>query len=123
MIRGGAGNATRGSSTRWRIQSGLRTRSACSRANDGRPDFAVNPWNGPLPRAEDLEQSFCNVNFEAGCIRRALGQTIAPPNAENPYSYQASIGLQRQIGDTMGVTVDYSYNGTRKDRFRTTTST
>ena len=78
---------------------------------DGRADFAVNPWNGPLPRAEDLEQAFCNVNFVPGCIRRALGQTIAPPNAENPYSYQASIGVQRQIGDTMGVTVDYSYNG------------
>jgi carboxypeptidase family protein/TonB-dependent receptor-like protein len=83
---------------------------------DGRADFAVNPWNGPLPRAEDLEQSFCNVNLRPGCIRRALGQTIAPPNAETPYSYQASIGMQRQIGATMGVSVDYSYNGTRKDR-------
>ena len=61
-------------------------------------------------------RSFCNVNFGPGCIRRALGQTIAPPNAENPYSYQASIGVQRQIGDTMGVTADYSYNGQRKDR-------
>ncbi len=48
---------------------------------DGRADFAVNPWNGPLPRAEDLEQVFCNVNFVPGCIRRALGQTIAPPDA------------------------------------------
>lgn len=83
---------------------------------DGRPDFAVNPWNGPLPRVEDLEQAFCNVNLRPGCIRRALGQTIAPPNAETPYSYQASVGVQRQIGDTTGVTVDYSYNGTRKDR-------
>ncbi len=85
---------------------------------DGRADFAVNPWNGPLPRAEDLEQAFCNVNFRPGCIRRALGQTIAPPNAENPFSYQASIGVQRQVGDTMGVTVDYSYNGGRKDRIQ-----
>ena len=85
---------------------------------DGRPDFAVNPWNGPLPKTEDLEQAFCNVNFRPGCIRRALGQTIAPPNAENPYSYQASIGVQRQIGDTMGVTVDYSYNGAHKDRIQ-----
>jgi hypothetical protein len=92
------------------------TQRVLSALYDGRPDFAVNPWNGPLPRAEDLEQAFCNVNFRPGCIRRALGQTIAPPNAENPYSYQASIGVQRQIGDTMGVTVDYSYNGTRKDR-------
>ncbi|MGH9253814.1 MAG: TonB-dependent receptor domain-containing protein, partial [Vicinamibacterales bacterium] len=83
---------------------------------DGRADFAVNPWNGPLPRAEDLERVFCNVNFVPGCIRRALGQTIAPPDAVNPYSYQASIGMQRQFGDTVGVDVDYSFTGQRKDR-------
>jgi len=83
---------------------------------DGRPDFAVNPWNGPLPRVEDLEQAFCNVRSVPGCIRRALGQTIAPPNAQYPYSYQASIGMQRQIGADMGVTADYSFNGLRKDR-------
>ena len=56
------------------------------------------------------------MNFRPGCIRRALGQTIAPPDAENPYAYQASVGVQRQVGDTMGVTADYSYNGGRKDR-------
>jgi len=83
---------------------------------DGRPDFAVNPWNGPLPRVEDLEQAFCNVRSVPGCIRRALGQTIAPPNAQYPYSYQASIGMQRQIGADMGLTADYSFNGLRKDR-------
>ncbi|MBI4886082.1 MAG: TonB-dependent receptor [Acidobacteria bacterium] len=92
------------------------TQRVLSALYDGRADFAVNPWNGPLPRAEDLEQAFCNVNFKPGCIRRALGQTIAPPNAETPWAYQASVGVQRQIGDTMGVTVDYSYSGSRRDR-------
>ena len=56
------------------------------------------------------------MNFVAGCTRRALGQTIVPPNAEYPYSYQASIGVQRQLGTDMGVTADYSFNGQRKDR-------
>ena len=83
---------------------------------DGRADFAVNPWNGPLPRAEDLEQVFCNVNFVPGCIRRALGQTIVPPDAQSPYSWQTSIGVQRQVGDTVGVTLDYSFTGGRKER-------
>jgi len=92
------------------------TQRVLSALYDGRPDFAVNPWNGPLPKVEDLEQSFCNVNFRPGCIRRAVGQTIAPPNAEYPYSYQASLGVQRQIGADMGVTADYSFNGQRKDR-------
>ena len=82
-----------------------------------RADFAVNPWNGPLPRPEDLEQVFCNVNNGApGCLRRALGQTIVPPDAQTPYSYQTSIGLQRQIGETIGVTIDYAYTGLRQDR-------
>jgi hypothetical protein len=92
------------------------TQRVLSALYDGRPDFAVNPWNGPLPKLEDLEQSLCNVNFRPGCTRRALGQTIAPPNAQYPYSYQASIGMQRQIGADMGVTADYSFNGLRKDR-------
>jgi hypothetical protein len=92
------------------------TQRVLSALYDGRPDFAVNPWNGPLPRQEDLEQAFCNVRFVTGCIRRALGQTIAPPNAEYPYSYQASVGIQRQVGADMGVTADYSFNGQRKDR-------
>jgi len=92
------------------------TQRVLSALYDGRPDFAVNPWNGPLPRVEDLEQSLCNVRNVPGCIRRALGQTIAPPNAEYPYSYQASIGVQRQIGGDMGVTADYSFNGQRRDR-------
>ena len=83
---------------------------------DGRADFAVNPWNGPLPRLEDLEQGFCNVRDVPGCKRRALGQTIVPPDALNPYSYQGSIGLQRQIGNAMSVSADYSYNGSRRDR-------
>ena len=84
--------------------------------NDGRPDFAVNPWNGPLPKIEVLEQAFCNVNNRPGCLRRALGQTLAPPNALNPYSYQGSIGVQRQLSSTMAVTADYAFNGARKDR-------
>jgi len=84
--------------------------------NDGRADFAVNPWNGPLPSFEAIEQTFCNVRFVPGCVRRAVGQTLVPPNAEYPFSYQASIGVQRQMGNTMSVTADYSFNGLRKDR-------
>jgi hypothetical protein len=99
-----------------RFANTQRVLSALQDLANPRPDFAVNPWNGPLPKLEDLEQAFCNVNFRPGCIRRALGQTIAPPNAQYPYSYQASIGMQRQFGADMGVTADYSFNGLRKDR-------
>ena len=84
--------------------------------SDGRADFAVNPWNGPLPSFEAIEQTFCNVRSVPGCVRRAVGQTLVPPNAQFPFSYQASIGVQRQVGNRMSVTVDYSFNGLRKDR-------
>jgi hypothetical protein len=84
--------------------------------NDGRADFAVNPWNGPLPSFEAIEQTFCNVNPAPGCVRRAVGQTLVPPNAEYPFSYQGSVGVQRQVADTMAVTVDYSFTGVRRDR-------
>jgi hypothetical protein len=83
---------------------------------DNRPDFAVNPWNGPLPSFEAIESTFCNVNFVPGCTRRSVGQTLVPPNAEYPYSYQGSIGLQRQLSDSMAVTADYAYTGLRRDR-------
>jgi hypothetical protein len=45
-----------------------------------------------------------------------VGQTLVPPNAEYPFSYQGSIGVQRQLSDTMAVTADYSYTGLKKDR-------
>jgi hypothetical protein len=76
----------------------------------------VNPWNGPLPSFQAIQSTFCSVNFVAGCTRRAVGQTLAPPNAHFPYSYQGSIGFQQQIGETTSVTADYAYTGLRNDR-------
>jgi len=83
---------------------------------DGRSDFTTNPWNGPLPPADLLESRFCNNNFVAGCFRRGIGQSMASPHVQIPYSYQASIGVQRQIGDTMSVTADYVSTMLRHDR-------
>jgi len=81
--------------------------------NDGRPDFAVNPWNGPLPAFDVLEQRFCNVNFVAGCFRRAIGQSIAGPDYTTPHAWHVSIGVQRQIGVLTALTADYAYKGQR----------
>ena len=33
-----------------------------------------------------------------------------------PYSYQTSIGMQRQLGDVMAIEVDYVYTGGRHER-------
>lgn len=84
--------------------------------NDGRPDFAANPFNGPVPTYEQALANVCTpaAPFRSGCIRRSITNTVAAPNAVLPYSYQGSIGIQQQFGSTMAVTADYLYTGGRK---------
>ena len=83
--------------------------------NDGRPDFASNPFNGPAPTYESLKARLCTRALEPGCIRRdaPTGAAVYAEGFTMPYSYQAAIGLQRQLADTLGVDVDYVYNGNR----------
>ena len=84
------------------------------RAYDGRPDFAANPFNGPVPSYDAVLASLCSVSNVPGCLRRELPFTIYGPWAEIPYSYQASVGVQRQLAGTMAIDADYIYTGERK---------
>jgi Carboxypeptidase regulatory-like domain/TonB dependent receptor-like, beta-barrel len=87
--------------------------------NDGRPDFPVNPFNGPWPTKEQLEQRFCSTARVPGCIRRDTGENSVSPPADftkMPYSHQASIGVQRQVSTTLSVEADYVYVGGREER-------
>ena len=68
--------------------------------NDGRPDFAVNPFNGPVPTFEQAV---------ATGIERSLIDPIYAPVMELPESIQASLGVQRQIGQRMSLSADYVY--------------
>ena len=83
--------------------------------NDGRPDFASNPHNGPDPTYEQLLPRMCFTANVPGCIRSELltGGAAYAPNMKMPYAYQGSIGVQRQIGKTMAVEADYVYVGSR----------
>jgi hypothetical protein len=83
---------------------------------DGRSDFTTNPWNGALPAPDVLEGRFCNNNYVEGCFRRGIGQSFVSPHVQIPYSYQISLGVQRQVGDSMAVTVDYVSTLLRRDR-------
>jgi hypothetical protein len=82
---------------------------------DGRPDFASNPYNGPEPTYESLLARVCTTALAPGCIRREAptGGAVFGPDFVMPYSYQSSIGLQRQLGTTMAVEADYVYVGVR----------
>jgi Carboxypeptidase regulatory-like domain/TonB dependent receptor-like, beta-barrel len=87
--------------------------------NDGRADFAANPFNGPWPTREQLERTFCSTARTPTCVRRDTGEDFLAPPAKftrMPYSHQASIGMQRQVASTMSVEADYVFTGGRDER-------
>ena len=75
--------------------------------NDGRANFASNPFNGPLPGLAQLRKSG---------IDQSTGSAIATPYMKMPYSWSSSIGFQRQIGGTMALTSDFNFVGARRER-------
>jgi hypothetical protein len=83
--------------------------------NDGRPDFASNPHNGPDPTYQQLLARVCTASLQPGCIRREAptGGAVFAPDFHMPYAHQFSIGMQRQIGTSVAVEADYVYQGMR----------
>jgi hypothetical protein len=89
--------------------------------NDGRADFAANPFNRPgvpyapsVPTFAQIQAGTCQATGGApGCFRPAISSQLIAPNAQVPYSWQGSLGVQRQIGDAIGVNVDYVYERQR----------
>jgi hypothetical protein len=73
--------------------------------NDGRPNFAADPFNGTIPTYEQALRS--------GAVRNA--SSVIHSNARVPYSYQSSIGVQRQLGSAASVEADFVFTGTRHD--------
>ncbi len=98
--------------------------------NDGRPDFAANPFNGPAPTYRQALERVCDVNtalFNSWKARNYAGtapclfrdfEELAPPSdlAALTNSWQGSFGLQRQIGSDMSVEVDYIHNRSRDEK-------
>lgn len=80
--------------------------------NDGRPNFAADPYNGQIPSRDAIL---------ASGARRDLAGNMIPGNGKGEYhtmySNQASIGFQRQFGQAMAVEADYAWTGSRRDVF------
>ena len=72
--------------------------------NDGRPDFASNPFNGPIPTYEQVVQS---------AALRSLFLTLPSDHPEIPFAHQASVGIQRQVGANMSIAADLVYSDER----------
>ena len=88
--------------------------------NDGRPDFASNPFNGPMPTYEQALQRFCAYNNNApGCLLRAA-QELGPTSQfqHTQYTYQHTIGVSHQMGSDMAVNADYLYNQGKHDKIQ-----
>jgi hypothetical protein len=75
-----------------------------SKENDGRPDFAANPFNGPVPTSAEVRALGLPIDYPSSMISSTF---------QFPYSYQTSIGVQRQVGSTMAVQADYVWTGDR----------
>jgi hypothetical protein len=117
VLRGGAGRffADPGSHTAYWTMLGAYALHP-QILNDGRPDFAANPFNGPVPTFDEVAATLCTVNPAPGCLRRSIG-TFAAPENEIPYSNQASAGFQRQLNRTMALEMDYVYTGLRAQNY------
>jgi hypothetical protein len=82
--------------------------------NDGRPDFVTNPFKGPNPTYEQAVAQLCfNNNNAPGCLRRRWTSTLAGPENDIPYSWQGSVGFQRQVGRAAAFDADYLFTGQR----------
>jgi len=67
---------------------------------DGRPDFPLNPFNGPIPT---YAQAVATSN------QRSPFLTLPSINSNLPYTNQANVGVQRQLGSAMSLATDFVY--------------
>lgn len=82
-----------------------------------RADFMSNPFNGPAPtynQALALTCANAPNPLATTCLRPGL-QNFVADDLVNPYSYQSSIGLQRQIGSVMAFEADWVFTQTRDE--------
>ena len=100
-------------------------------ANDGRADFAANPFNGRSPTFEQAKATACSAPEQAAnlaawrarnytgtvpCLLLASGELNPPAGTYNVNStWQTSLGVQRQIGTNMVVESDYVYTRGRNE--------
>ena len=86
---------------------------------DGRVDFAVNPFNGPMPTFAQAQGMVCTPanQLATTCLRREISSEIPAPGNHHQisYSHQASIGIQRQFLTDFAVESNFVYTGGRAE--------
>ncbi len=114
VVRGGGGlfyaAATHSGVHAYHVDSAV---AAARVQNDGRPDFASNPFNGPMPTYAQASAGVTTLPSGVVLQERNILYTLPLEQAVYPFSHQASIGLQRQIGNSASVQADYVYTADR----------
>ena len=89
---------------------------AVENPNDGRPDFPSNPYaHFPGGRQPTFQEVLDGAH--AGLYRIDLTGRLTLDDARVPYTHQATIGVQQQIGNTMSFQADYVFQGFRNGRY------
>jgi hypothetical protein len=119
VLRGGSGMyfaAPLGVELHWMAHNALN--ATIQYPNDGRSNFAADPLNGrPAPTLEEARQRYCHVRNVSGCLQLAVGELPVPRWTKDlGRTWQTSIGMARQFGDTMAVEVDYIYSQGRNEK-------
>jgi carboxypeptidase family protein/TonB-dependent receptor-like protein len=86
---------------------------------DGRADFAVNPFNGPIPSFAQAQAMVCTPAnaLATNCLRREISSEIPVVGNHHQisYSHQASVGVQRQLFSDLAVEANVVYTGGRAE--------
>ena len=129
VVRGGIGKYY-GEMVQTTYPSEAKTVAVVEVLNDGRPDFAANPFNGPAPTYEQALQRYCAAPEQAAsfaawrargftgnapCLLRGNGELKQPPPYNINSSWQSSIGFQRQVGSVSAVEIDYIFTKSRDE--------
>jgi hypothetical protein len=129
VVRGGIGKYY-GEMVQTTYPSEAKTVAVVEVLNDGRPDFAANPFNGPAPTYEQALQRYCAAPEQAAgfaawrtrgftgnapCLLRGNGELKQPPPYNINSSWQSTIGVQRQVGAVSAVEIDYIFTRSRDE--------
>jgi carboxypeptidase family protein/TonB-dependent receptor-like protein len=88
-------------------------------SNDGRPNFAADPFNGrPAPTFDEAQARFCHVNRVPGCLEGSLTELVSSVDYSRDLgsAWQNSIGFAHQVGSTMAFEADYVYTRGRDEK-------
>jgi hypothetical protein len=71
-----------------------------------------------LPTYDEAQAQFCHVNRRPGCLFSALNELVSPVEYSRQLgrNWQNSIGVAKQIGNTMAVEADYIYTQGRNEK-------